>query len=62
VLLEIDADAAEEHLLLPADVLFVGERRRVEGQQRDVVALPISSAASALSRRQLPQYIDAAPQ
>ena len=44
-----------------ADVGLVGARRRVERQQRDVVAARQQLAASALSRKQLPQYIPAAP-
>ena len=36
-LLQVDADAAEQHLGL-ADVPLVGQRRRVERQQRHVVA------------------------
>ncbi len=36
VLLQVDADAAEEHVVL-ADVRLVGARRRVDRHQRDVV-------------------------
>ena len=32
------ANAAEEHLLRPADVVFVGQRRRIEREQRHLVA------------------------
>ena len=55
VLLQVDADAAEEDPL-PADVLLVGAGRRVEGQQGDVVPAPgqgrrervVADAASAV--------------
>src|SRR5580704_15718345 len=37
MLLEIDADAAEEHAI-EADVVLVGRRRRVEREERDLMA------------------------
>src|SRR2546423_584664 len=40
VLLEIHADAAEQYLV-PADVRLVGESRRVNGQEDDVVPLTL---------------------
>ena len=58
VLLQVDADAAEEHAAA-ADVRLVGQRRRVDGQQRDVVAARhqlggqrvVAQAAAAVHRR-----------
>ena len=37
VLVEVDADAAEQHRVAAADVGLVGQRGRVDGHQRDVV-------------------------
>ena len=56
MLLEVDTDAAEEDAG-GADVRLVGRRRRVDGRQDDVVTAPQQRRGSALSRRQLPQYM-----
>ena len=48
-------------ILLLADVALVGQRGRVQRDQRDVVTLAHQLVASELSRKQVPQYMPAAP-
>src|ERR1700722_9993891 len=58
MLLEVDADAAEQHAI-PADVVLVGRRRRVEREERDLMAAReqldrqsvVAGAASAIHAR-----------